>query len=195
MKRIIIAGLACLMVAAAAAAQTAHQHGMMGSSMNHDQMFADMMANHHQDGIKMAKMAVDKAENAELRSMAQTMIDDQTREIDQLKSLRGEGPAMSMDEMMKMPGMMPESEMHRDMARLESASGHDFDVAFTEIMAKHHEGAIRMAKHELEMGSNPGLKELAQTIADKQSRERDRLLAMNRDMTSASATRERMTKE
>ena len=202
MRRFSAIAFGCLLIATAAAAQTdphQHQHGMMSSTMSHDQMFADAMTKHHQDGIKMAQMAVDKAGNAELRSMAQSMIDDQRREIDQMQSLRGEGPAMSASDMMKMPGMMPESQMHEDMARLEAASGPEFDAAFTEMMAKHHEGAIQMAKHELQMGSNAGLKEIAQNIVDKQTREREQLLAMHRDMnaqpmTSSSSDRQRMRK-
>lgn len=191
MKRTAAVAFASVLLATAAFAQT-----------NVDRMFADTMTKHHEDGIKMAQMAVDKAESAELRSMAQKMIDDQRREIDQLQSLRGEGPMTPMAEMMKMPGMMPESQMQRDMARLESATGHDFDLAFTEVMPKHHQGAITMSNHELQNGSNAGLKELARTIADKQARERQQLMAMHEDihaahatMTSSSSERQRMAKD
>jgi uncharacterized protein (DUF305 family) len=182
---------AFVVVATAAAAQT----------NDHDRMFADSMTRHHQDGIRMAQMAVDKTHSAELRSMAQRMIEDQRREIGQMQSLRGDGPMTPMSEMMQMPGMMPESEMQRDMARLESATGHAFDMAFTEIMPKHHDGAIEMAKHELQRGSNAGLKEIARQIADKQSRERQQLLAMHENMsddmtmTSSSPGRRRMSKD
>jgi uncharacterized protein (DUF305 family) len=189
--KVVPALFTCLLIATAAAAQT----------NAHDRMFADGMTKHHQDGIRMAQMAVDKAENAELRSMAQKMIDDQQREIGEIENLRGGGPMTPMAEMMKMPGMMSESQMQRDMARLDSASGHDFDLAFTEIMPKHHEGAIKMAKHELQMGSNAGLKDIAQQIADKQSRERQQLLAMHENIDAghsamtSSSSRQRMAKD
>jgi uncharacterized protein (DUF305 family) len=130
------------------------------------------------------------------------MINDQTRQIDEMQRLRGDAPMTPMAEMMKMPGMMPESKMQQDMARLESASGQAFDVAFTEIMPKHHEGATKMSKHELANGDNSGLRAIAQEIADKQSREREQLVAMHRDltgetqaMTSSSTGRRRMTKD
>jgi uncharacterized protein (DUF305 family) len=157
---------------------------------------------HHRDGIRMAQLAVDKAQNAELRAMAQKMIADQQREIDEMQRLRGDAAMTPKGDMMKMPGMTPESEMKQDMARLEAATGPAFDVAFTEIMPKHHEGAITMSKHELEKGDHEGLRAIAQSIADKQAREREQLVAMHRDlsddmraMTSSSSERRRMTKD
>ncbi len=198
MKRIAAPLFACLLIATAGLAQTSHNH----ATMDHDRMFADAMTKHHQDGIKMAQMAVDKSTSAELRSMAQQMIDDQRREIEQMQSLRGDAPKTPMSEMMSMPGMMSESQMQRDMARLQSASGHDFDLAFTEIMPMHHQGAITMSNHELRNGTNAGLKEIAQKIADKQSRERQQLMAMHETMsaehgtmTSSSSERQRMAKD
>lgn len=192
-------GLA-FMASTAFAQDPAHQGHHV---MDHDVMFADGMTKHHRDGIKMAQMAVEKAQNAELRSMAQTMVSDQQREIEEMQRLRGDAPVTPMSEMMKMPGIMSESQMKQDMARLESATGRDFDLAFTEIMPKHHEGAIQMSKHELANGDNSGLRAIAQQIADKQSREREQLLAMHRDaddhsahaMTSSSTERRRMTKD
>lgn len=193
--------LGLIFMATTAVAQTTAHEGH--HTMDHDVMFADGMTKHHRDGIKMAQMAVEKAQNAELRSMAQKMIDDQTREIDEMQRLRGDAPITPMAEMMKMPGMMPESKMQKDMARLEAATGQAFDIAFTEIMPKHHDGAIKMSKHELANGDHSGLRAIAQQIADKQSRERQQLVAMHRDltggeahaMTSSSAERRRMTKD
>lgn len=196
MKRSLCQALMCLLVATAALAQ----EGRHDTAMQ-DRMFADAMSKHHEDGIKMGRMALDKAQSAELRAMAQKMIDDQSREITQMQSLRGDGPRTTMDEMKKMPGMMPESQKQRDMARLEAAQGKEFDRAFTEIVAKHHASAITMARDELRNGSNAGLKEIANNIVEKQSEERTRLLAMHQSMepddamTSASSGRQRMTKD
>jgi uncharacterized protein (DUF305 family) len=203
MKRSVAVLIVCSLMAPAAFAQAGmHQGHGMTASMNHDVMFADAMTKHHQDGIKMAQLAVDKSAIAELRSMAQKMIDDQRRDIEQMQSLRGEAPKTPMSQIMSMPGMMSESQMQRDMARLRSASGHDFDLAFTEIMPMHHEGAITMSMDELRNGTNAGLKEIAQKIADAQSRERQQLIAMHETMsaehgamTSSSTGRQRMTKD
>ena len=81
--------------------------------------------------------------------MAQKMIDDQSREIDQ-----------------------------------EAATGHEFDIAWTEIVAKHHAGAIRMSNDQIRNGANAGLKEIAREIRDKQTRERKQLLAKHEQLES-----------
>lgn len=155
---------------------------------DHDRIFADAMTKHHQDGIRMGRLAVDKAQDAEVRSMAQKMIDDQQLEINQLQSLRGDGPPATTQEMMKITGMMPESEMQRDMARLEAAQGREFDLAWTEIVAKHHDGAIRMSNDQIRNGANAGLKEVARHIRDHQTRERKDLLAKHSEIEGGGTT-------
>lgn len=195
----LVAPILALMVAATGYAQMEHQHS---ATMNHDAMFVDAMTMHHEDGIRMAQMAVDKAESAELRAMAQKMIEDQRRDIERMEPLRPQGPKMPMEEMHKMPGMMPMSEMAEDMARLDATTRHEFDVAFTEIMPKHHAGAIKMAQHQIEKGSVQGLKDIAREIVDKQSRENEQLLALHKTlhggtevMASSSTERRRMAKD
>ncbi len=191
MKRYLAPLLMCLFATAAFAQPN-----------EHDRMFADAMSMHHEDGIKMARLALEKAQNAELRSMAQKMIDDQSREISEMQSLRGDGPRTTMEEMQKMPGMMPQSEMQRDMARLEAAQGHEFDLAFTEIMPKHHQSAVTMARDHRPKMQNAGLKEIASNVIQKQTAERQRLLAMHESigdghasMTSSASGRQRMAKD
>lgn len=174
MKRILSAAGVTFLLAGAALAQS-----------HHDKRFADAMTKHHRDGIKMAQMAVEKAVDDDLRAMAQTMIDDQEKDIVRMQAARGEGGEVTMEMMMSMPGMMPEAEMARDMARLESASGTAFDVAFTEIMPKHHEGAVTMAKNEVEMGSSDAMVAIAREIAERQAAERSQLLAMHERLAPA----------
>jgi uncharacterized protein (DUF305 family) len=66
-----------------------------------------------------------------------------------------------------MPGMMSAE----DMKMLEQAKGAAFDKMWLEMMIKHHEGAVAMAKTELEKGSNADAKKLAQEIIDAQQKE------------------------
>ena len=71
----------------------AQQHAMGGMQAMHDQMksmpmsgkvdqdFAGMMIAHHQGALTMAQEELAKGKHAELKKMAQMMIDDQQREI------------------------------------------------------------------------------------------------------------------
>lgn len=51
-----------------------------------DKDFARMMIPHHESAVAMAKVELQQGRHAELKQMAQKMIDDQTREIGQFKS-------------------------------------------------------------------------------------------------------------
>ena len=53
------------------------------------------------------------------------------------------------------------------------ATGTEFDLAFVEMMATHHQGAIDMANTELKDGSLPEVTRLAQRIIDTQQDEID----------------------
>lgn len=170
MKRLNAAAFACLLMTGAALAQ---EEGTL------DRAFADAMSAHHEDGIKMADLASRKAASASLREKAAKMITDQRNDISELQRLRGDGPMTEPQEMAKLPGMMASSAMERDLARLEAASGEEFDAAFGEIMARHHAGAIEMSEHYLTTGSNDGLKAVARQIIDKQTHERSELAALH----------------
>ncbi|HVZ00035.1 MAG TPA: DUF305 domain-containing protein [Dongiaceae bacterium] len=47
----------------------------------------------------------------------------------------------------------------------------DTDKDFVNMMIPHHQGAVDMAKIELQYGKDPQLKQLAQSIVDGQSRQ------------------------
>lgn len=70
--------------------------------------------------------------------------------------------------------------MDGDASMLEDAE--PFDTTVIEMMSPHHEGAIAMAKIELEKGADPELKVLAEDIIDAQQREID---AMREHLGSA----------
>jgi uncharacterized protein (DUF305 family) len=66
--------------------------GMMGDSMQEmmggdmtDAMFLRMMIPHHHLAVDMAEEALDEAEHTELEELAQTIIDEQTAEIELMR--------------------------------------------------------------------------------------------------------------
>jgi uncharacterized protein (DUF305 family) len=66
-----------------------------------------------------------------------------------------------------MNGMMSGSEMQQ----LGQASGAAFDRLWVQMMTKHHQGAVEMAKSELSMGQNAEAKALAMNIVKAQTAE------------------------
>lgn len=134
-----------------------------------DIQYLDGMSQHHRDGIKMMEMAVDKAQSQEIKSMARRMMDDQKKEIEELKSIREHVKADAPEAInMKMPGMMS---MDKEMAKLESSSGSDFDQHFLKTMTSHHQGAVKMSDAALKQAKHAEVKAKAQEIHDKQKKE------------------------
>ena len=151
-------------------------HSDMKSSPNaaaapYDLQFLDTMTHHHQGAIDMAKMALTKSNNAELKTFAQKIIDDQNKEIAQMKDWREKwyaGKPMAMN--MEMDGM-EDSMKGMDMKKLESLSGKDFDLEFINQMTPHHEGAVEMAKEALTKAEHAEIKTLSNQIIKAQEEE------------------------
>ena len=155
-------------------------HSEMKSSPNagsqpYDLQFIDTMTHHHQGAVKMAETALKKTQNAELKTFAQKIIDDQKKEIAQMKDWRekwyaGKPAAMNME----MPGMSDGMKMMAgdEMKKFEAAAtGKEFDLMFLDMMTPHHEGAVVMAKEALTKAEHPEIKTLSNQIIKAQEEE------------------------
>ena len=136
--------------------------------MPFDQMFIDNMIEHHKAGQDGSKIALDRAEHAELKSMAQEKIATDEAQIAQMKEWRRAwyGGASSMEaknEKDQMSGASSTKTMKEHMDMLKSAD--PFDLAFIDMMIPHHQGAVDMAKTALDQAEHTELKSLAATIA------------------------------
>lgn len=140
-----------------------------------DTMFAQMMIVHHEGAIEMADLAVERAENPDVRALAERISAAQGPEIEQMTSWLetwGEETSPMGHEGMDHGGMDMEGMSQEEaMAELESLSGTEFDRRFLELMVAHHRGAVDMAQTELDDGENPQALELAQKIIDDQQAE------------------------
>lgn len=140
----------------------------------YDLQFIDTMSAHHQSAVDMAGMALKKSQNAELKTFAQKIIDDQQKEIAQMKAWRekwyaGKAPAKNME----MSGMMDSMKMMggEGMKKMEAMTGKDFDIHFLDMMTPHHAGAVTMAKEALTKAEHPEIKTLANQIIEAQEAE------------------------
>ncbi|MGA5150081.1 DUF305 domain-containing protein [Streptomyces griseoincarnatus] len=139
-----------------------------------DVTFAKGMIPHHRQAVEMADLAPDRARSAEVKNLAAEIKKAQAPEIEKLsgwltswgETVPAEG---AMDHSMHggMDGMMSAEEM----TALEDASGLAFDTAFMEMMIKHHEGAVEMAKTEQSDGAHTPARKMAVDIIASQSAE------------------------
>ena len=183
MKRacsLLLVPVAALTLAACGGGDKGSGHDMSGHSMaassapagDHnaqDVMFAQMMIPHHQQAITMAKQAATKASSPDVKQLAQQIEQAQGPEIQKMTGwLKTWGASTSSDGGMHMgDGMMSD----QDMKKLDTLSGKAFDKAFLQMMIKHHQGAITMAKTEQAQGSFIDAKALANNIVTSQSAE------------------------
>lgn len=153
-----------------------------------DQAFIDMMVPHHQSASEMAKLAQDRAEHEELKTLAGEIIGAQEAEIAQLKEWReewfGNAETPPMDAMPKLPGVdMPgmdmgdgaTMDMTMDVEELRDAE--PFDLAFIDAMIPHHESAIEAGQIALEQSDNPDIRSIAEEIISSQQAEIEQMTA------------------
>ena len=81
----------------------------------------------------------------------------------------GDTSALSEDDLLSQMGMATDAELDQ----LRSLEGQPADCLFLGLMIRHHEGAIPMAEAVVELGSDPRVKDVAQTIITGQSAEID----------------------
>jgi uncharacterized protein (DUF305 family) len=162
-----------------------------GQAEHNDQdiTFAQGMIPHHQQAVDMAAMAAEKATNAQVKALASRVKGAQDPEIQQLTDMLEqwgaptEPPAPSSES--SMPGMdhgdMSGGGMmtDEDMRQLEAATGADFDRMWVQMMIEHHQGAVAMARAELEQGENAEAKALAQKIVTAQEAEITEMQALS----------------
>jgi uncharacterized protein (DUF305 family) len=161
---------------AAASSATAAGTGEVSQAHNDaDIAFAQMMIVHHRQAIAMADLAADRAQSAEVKSLAEAISAAQGPEIETMTGFLQVWDAQvpegtSADGMGRMDhggmdmGAMPGAMTPEMMDQLMAAQGAAFDRMFLEMMTAHHNGAIEMARIEQADGQNPQALELAATI-------------------------------
>jgi uncharacterized protein (DUF305 family) len=149
-----------------------HASAPNAAAQPYDLQFLDSMIHHHEGAVSMAEMVLRKSEREEMKSFARKIIEDQNREIAQMRSWReawfaGKPPAMNMD----LPGMKKSMMTPEHEKMMESASGTAFDIHFVDMMVPHHEGAVEMSREMLVRGERAELKSLAEQIIKAQDGE------------------------
>ncbi len=141
--------------------------------------FSQNMIPHHSQAVAMADLALATTSNADVKKLATQIKAAQSPEIEKMSgwlkmwNQTVPDPKAKMDAGMDHSGGMPMTGMmsDADMTRLDNATGTEFDRMFLEMMVRHHEGAIEMAKKELADGKYQPTKDLAQAVITGQEAE------------------------
>lgn len=91
------------------------------------------------------------------------------------------GAELTDDEAREAMGMATDAEL----SALADASGQEADCLFLELMIRHHEGAVPMAEAVIELGSEPRVLSVAESIRAGQTAEIDAMKSMQRRLGCA----------
>jgi uncharacterized protein (DUF305 family) len=140
-----------------------------------ERAFLEAMVPHHESAIAMAEVAVDRAEEPEIKKLAQAINDAQGPEIAQMgrihrrlfrSELRPNPAAHEQLGLSPEEAAMEEGDPTRELRRADP-----FERAFIDMMVPHHRGAVRMAEAVLERTRDGELRGLARAIISAQNRE------------------------
>lgn len=129
------------------------------STGNPDNDFAALMKVHHIGALEMAQAEIANGSNADLKAMAQKMVDAQQPEIAELNTFlsgheaHGGGDAFYKEVMSQMNSM-----------KMDMDHSGSVDKQFAQMMIPHHQGAIDMAKAYIKAGAH---EEKLKTMANK----------------------------
>ena len=150
---------ALVLVTSPAAAQSSAVHKPRSA----DQSFIDMMVPHHQQASEMAQQAVAKATRPEVKQLAQKMLDEQGKEIAQLKNWRRQWFGSDST-----PPAMRSAEM---------PSGPEFDRIWLREMIKHHGMGVTVAEITERSTARAQIKQIATKTSNSQHEDRHKMAA------------------
>lgn len=154
-----------------------------------DVMFVSMMAVHHEQAIEMSDVLLTKDDvDPEVAGLAREIQSAQEPEIDQLRAWLADWGVEDTDQ--DMAGMDHGDGMvaDDDLAELDAADGPEASRLFLTQMIEHHEGAVEMARTQIEDGTVPEVTDFARTVVEDQTAEIERMRSMLGDTGTATDT-------
>ena len=146
-----------------------------------DVTFVRDMVVHHEQALRMASLAGERAGDESVRRLAERIAAAQGPEIEALRAwLESEGLPGPHDEAAHgahdaaaggMPGMASED----DLSALAAARGREFDRRFLQMMIRHHEGALQMAGESGAHARNVFVQGVVSDVSVSQSVEIERM--------------------
>ncbi len=168
--QLVSLSLGVVLVLALAAWAWAQRPPAEGSA---DVLFSRDMVAHHQQAVQMATTLRERTDDPRLRTILLDMTLTQQGQIGQMQGWLGVwGRPLSTERPpMNGQGTMMGMATPEQLASLSSLPVDQAEVAFLQMMIRHHQGALMMADDALANARQPVVMRLAQAIKDGQSSE------------------------
>lgn len=140
---------------------------------NADVGFAKGMIPHHEGAIAMAKVQLQYGKDAEMKALAQKIVDTQQSEIKYMQAwlAKNEDSQPTASNAKEITQAYQQKAMGNHDAMMQGIMDANPDIAFAKGMIPHHQGAIDMATIEQTYGKNPAMLTLAKQIKQAQTPE------------------------
>lgn len=160
--------------------------------------FAQDMATHHNQAVEMSAIAMQQALDPAVRTLAFDVLTSQQSQLGMMRGwlmlwdqpvsseqpmrwmsradshAAGSAHPMPNQESMRMPGMATTEEL----SELRRARGTAFDTLYLQLLLRHHEGGVTMARAARDTATIPAVAVLAKQIDDAQTAESQALRDM-----------------
>ena len=141
-----------------------------GNLADADTAFAKGMIPHHIGAVEMAKVQLEFGKDETMRKLAQAIIDGQQAEIDLMNGWLNGKDTTTQNANAPHAKAYAAGKAHHE-AMMAAINEPNPDVAFAKAMIPHHQGAVEMAKVQLQFGKDEKMKKLAQDIIKAQEPE------------------------
>lgn len=131
-----------------------------------DVLFIDFFVDHHMHATAMAQLVIDKGAREDVKVIARTIIDEQTRELAQMRAARLELTGSDV-----VPAGPEDPIRRRDMQAMTSAPAESVDRMFLEAMIAHHASGLAPALRARGFLQREDLRALAESMFASQSRQ------------------------
>ncbi len=147
-----------------------------------DAGFARDMSAHHAQAVQMAGYARDHTSDQSIKLLAYDIETAQYFELGEMQgwldnwrlSRNSARPVMSWmagHDHVEANGLMPGMATPAEIDKLETMTGKPLDVYFLQLMLRHHQGGVPMAKYAAEHAKEPYVRNLATKMYTNQSKE------------------------
>lgn len=142
-----------------------------------DAAFVQAAIPQHEQAVDAADIALSRAEHRQLERLAQEIVQIQSIELGTLRTVRDvlQEAGVEADDL-----GLSEAELGADSDPAALRNAADFDCAYLETAIPRHEGAIRLARAELESGLHAELRRMSENIIDAQGFELRRMRRFQR---------------
>lgn len=143
--------------------------------------YATLMIEHHQGAIDISEIALSKASDMQIKTIAQTMVSDHTSELEELKKFLNNHDISSAEHKKdEKPNHSHDAGNHNELSENMNAMMDkmktitmqgDINKDYAMLMIAHHQNAVKLSENELSHGHHAELKKMAKKMIDDDNRE------------------------